>query len=163
MGYTHYWYKTQKLDTIQFHDFLADFSKVIEENHGLGQLVEFQNSTDYLNFNGIGEQAHETFFFERKVDMDEFIQKNKDNRIFSFCKTARKPYDVLVCIALIIAKKQFTTNVDISSDGCDESDMWQEPRQICQNTLGYGQKFDFKKNGQAVFRRKRVEEMTIDI
>lgn len=166
MGYTHYWYKIPTISCWDFKQFLNDFNKVLDDNPGLESLITDYDKTieSSLFFNGIGENAHETFYFEKKVDVNEgYIQKNNDGKIFSFCKTARKPYDIVVCIALIIAKKKFGVDIKVASDGSDEPDMWQEARQVCQNTLGYGQRFDFKPNGDAVFRRKRVEEMTIEL
>ena len=43
---------------------------------------------------------------------------------FDFCKTARKPYDVVVCAALLAIKHHQGDNVEIRSDG-DFGDEWQ--------------------------------------
>jgi hypothetical protein len=49
----------------------------------------------------------------------------------------RKPYDIAVCSALIIAKKHFGESIMISSDGDNEE--WQESKALCQKVLGYGE------------------------
>ena len=85
----------------------------------------------------IGELSHETFCLERVTDITGFTQRDDDNGlIFNFCKTARKPYDIAVCSALIIAKKHFGESIMISSDGDNEE--WQESKALCQEILGYG-------------------------
>jgi hypothetical protein len=55
-------------------------------------------------FNGVGDLAHETFVIEKKGSDD-------------FCKTARKPYDLLV-VACLIAAWQIL-NYRFGSDGFD--------------------------------------------
>lgn len=51
--------------------------------------------------------GHETFFLARK---------DKGG----FCKTARKPYDLMVCAMLFLAKYHFKDKIKISSDGGTE-------------------------------------------
>lgn len=71
-----------------------------------------------IRFNGVAEQAHETFMVDRV------------SREFEFCKTNRKPYDLAVCSVLILISL-YADNGEISSDGlggsyCDEEwkDAW---------------------------------------
>ncbi len=67
---------------------------------------------------------------------------SKDKRYqFECCKTAYRPYDVLVTALLIAAKHHFGTAIRVSSDG--ESKDWDEARMLCEVTLGYGRTFDF--------------------
>ena len=51
--------------------------------------------------------GHETFEIQRQVK----------EREYNFCKTARKPYDLMVCTCLILLKWYFKDLVSISSDG----------------------------------------------
>ena len=51
--------------------------------------------------------GHETFEIQRRVKKKEF----------NYCKTARKPYDLMVCACLILLKWYFKDKVSISSDG----------------------------------------------
>jgi len=162
MGYTHYWYKVKELPKNKWELFLDDFSKLIHEAK-FGDLIEggihgeaYQD--DIVDFNGIGEEAHENFYFPRVEDTSKFTQY-QNGKIFNFCKTARKEYDPVVCSALIVAKKHFGSLIDISSDGSNEAEMWHEAKEYCQNTLGYGAQFEFSNQGNSIFRRKqKVEE-----
>ena len=144
MGYTHYWYKIPILSEDSWKDFIQDFNKVLphfqnELDQTSDQQLEITNKIVY--FNGIEENSHETFYFERKQDMKErFIQKDENGFIFGFCKTARKPYDLAVCVALICAKKHFGDLIKVSSDGEDE-DGWLQAKQLCDKVLEYGLEF----------------------
>ncbi len=60
-------------------------------------------------------------------------------KYFQFTKTAYKPYDLAVTVALVIAKHYFKDEIMISSDGNIEN--WEEAMQLCQHFLGYGAKF----------------------
>lgn len=141
MGYTHYCYKPMELPVTQWEMFIGDFNKVLPNFKHLLDVNTDQklvvNDTEIF-FNGIGENSHETFHFPRVEDEDD---------AFSFCKTARKPYDIAVCSALIIAVKRFS-NVKVSSDG-DIND-WKDAMNLCQTHLGYGEQFKFNADGVLV-------------
>lgn len=75
--------------------------------------------------------AHETFQVNRVV-------KDKGRggeEVFSFCKTARKPYDLMVQACLILFKYYFSV-VEISSDG--DRDDWKEAIQFVAKVLPHG-------------------------
>ena len=55
----------------------------------------------------------------------------------SFCKTAYKPYDLAVQVALIIANHH--AKVSVSSDG--DQTAWHEAAMLCQHFLEYGGDF----------------------
>ena len=153
MGYTHYWYKPAELPKDKFKGFIADFKKVVKSNETLSKQVDIETKTqDLLVFNGIGNQAYETFVFDRIQPLRP--NEHKSLEYFNFCKTARMEYDMAVCCALIIAKKHFKTKITINSDGANEPEMWIDSKRMCQRTLGYGIKFDFS-NGSGVFRRSQ--------
>jgi len=59
---------------------------------------------ELIRFNGIDEDGHETFYFSA----------GKED--FAFCKTARKPYDVVVCECLLVLN-HFIPALEINSDG----------------------------------------------
>jgi hypothetical protein len=109
---------------------------------------KLETSKDLLYFNGIQENAHETFYFERMLSTQRHVQYHdvEQDKIFGFCKTAQKPYDIAVCSALIIAKKHFGSDIIISSDGEDE-DGWLEAKTLTQDILGYGLEFDINSGG----------------
>ncbi|PSR27615.1 MAG: hypothetical protein C7B46_19320 [Sulfobacillus benefaciens] len=74
-----------------------------------------------------GDCSYESFRFDRVEDAR-----------FSFCKTARKPYDVAVTAALIVIKHHLPT-VRIMSDGNDDD--WADGRMVCMTACGYGENF----------------------
>ena len=73
---------------------------------------------------------------DSSIDMDHetlcLIPFDTDNLNF-FCKTARKPYDLLVKAVLISAKRHFGKNMTLDSDG--EISDWKETIQLYQDTL----------------------------
>lgn len=77
-----------------------------------------------IRFNGFGEEGHETFLLRREFDP-----------AFEFCKTARKPYDLIVCAVLIAANHYAPGWLQINSDG-DVADGWGEALQWAQDVLG---------------------------
>ncbi|MDA3778827.1 MAG: hypothetical protein PF487_01105 [Bacteroidales bacterium] len=124
MGYTHYWtpkkqsakkFKNFSETCKKLHDNLPEKSETaggycsdekIEignwEGHlGMDNHPVFDN--DVVSFNGVGENGHETF----RTALNE--------NDWRFCKTARKPYDLLVCACLLASIH--ILNYEISSDG----------------------------------------------
>ena len=121
MGYTHYWdYKPQPGDTLKFKDVLREvliLKKKMPENsetaggnyseypitlrNGAGKGLPTINETE-ICFNGDGNKGldHETFIFE-------FKEEERGD----FCKTARKPYDMFVCLCLIALANNFELNL----------------------------------------------------
>ena len=138
MGYTHYWETTPELDQDIWFNFAQDFVKVLPHFYKkLDSETEdkFHINGSELYMNGIGEEAHETFYLQRVS-----IPRKDKTKVFSFCKTAKKEYDIAVCCALLIAKKHFGTEINVSSDGSDEE--WQQAKDLCQDILKYGKLFD---------------------
>jgi hypothetical protein len=132
MGYTHYWYKPEKLSPELWKKFTDDFKTI------LPHFEILLDNDEIIFFNGVGEYSHETFCLER-IDSEFERRLNKDESLsFSFCKTARKPYDIAVCCALIIGAKHLPIRVE--SDGDEE---WEDAKMLCQETLGYGERFRF--------------------
>jgi hypothetical protein len=124
MGYTHYWdtkkwskkdvegYKTAR-PIIQ--DILNRYASIIQFEHD--QQQKPVANTKQIRFNGIGEEGHETFLFH--VRKNQGYTRNdgtKYNTTFNFTKTARKPYDIVVCEALLVLKAHMP-GLSISSDG----------------------------------------------
>ena len=77
---------------------------------------------DRICFNGDEErhQGYETFYINFKNDFS------------TFCKTARQPYDVAVCIALLCFKHYFGNDFLLSSDGDIEKgeEGWKRAKKI---------------------------------
>jgi hypothetical protein len=89
-----------------------------------------------LRFNGVGEDGHETFEVRRDPAGNRSPwQKPEAGRYFDFCKTARKPYDVLVTASLLVLKAHLGDWLLLGSDGRWEN--WEAGAQLCVAVLGY--------------------------
>jgi hypothetical protein len=142
MGYTHYWYRKEVLDRNEFSNAIKDISlvfsytKPLEYPKGLNDskhiIDVYELNSESINFNGIGEQAHETFSIKQNI-IDEWY--GDDLWKFNFCKTARKPYDKYVIACLYIFKHHFADDIKISSDG-DETE-WYDGIKLVKDVLGY--------------------------
>lgn len=118
MGYTHYWnygkqspnFKTEMIDVhLDIKTCLNHIDRtkiVLRDGNGTGTP---QFTSDVIIFNGDGNVGlnHETFYFDGEP---------KD---FDFCKTARKPYDFVVCLCLLSLSNRLE-GFDFSSDGSNE-------------------------------------------
>jgi hypothetical protein len=120
MGYTHYW--NLQLDTPRpmIDKALADCRKIMRKFDtyiaGWDGEVGVKCDLEGVAFNGRGDEGHESFHFPPKMtaNFDE-------NTTFSFCKTARKEYDLVVVACLAAIADRLGKYVDVSSDG-NESD-----------------------------------------
>lgn len=156
MGYTHYFSRVPELDKIAFYKWASDVRCLLEhlpehsESAG-GYYKEYPlkiyggmgngNPTinfDLVSFNGDENHpeedlSHETFYVERIFRPDRYDQLD-NGKYFSFCKTERKPYDLLVVAALIRMHYHFGNAVEIGSDG-DDGD-WQTGMDLCREVFG---------------------------
>lgn len=134
MGYTHYW-RVSKPIPLKAWDLICDDAEKIIAASPVPLAWEYDEpkkapevkrknemgGAALIRFNGIEDDGHETFFFEQAATK------------FSFCKTAAKPYDVVVC-ALLAAIAERAPMVKVSSDG--EPGEWQEGLDLAQKALG---------------------------
>lgn len=138
MGYTHYWnfkgnvapdameggaekFKTVARLGVKMCDKVRSMG--IDICGGDGYFTPTFCSTRII-FNGNEEkgEAHETFAIE-----------SNDGK-WNFCKTARKPYDLLVCLMLLTFKYVFGDDFEYSSDGItreayenrDKNEYWKQ-------------------------------------
>lgn len=113
MGYTHYWYADKKnIDSQQYAAALKDIAKIVTNQKAIlagpnGDGKPSMRST--IAFNGIGGDSHESFILPS-------LPSNFEP--FDFCKTAQKPYDIVVvaCLARLAEVPGFR----IESDGSAE-------------------------------------------
>jgi len=93
---------------------------------------------DIIRFNGVEDDGHETFILTRtkraKYDYESQEEYDVDGA-FDFCKTARKPYDVLVTSSLLAAMRIANGAWVVGSDG-DEYD-WEKGIALVTKVLGY--------------------------
>ena len=146
MGYTHYWEFKKNPKNIEngaskfkdavdlFKKCLAavpetidvpDYGKVHLQLAGSSGTGEPKFTDSILLFNGLddGENdlSHETCY----IALDD-----PDGYEFNFCKTARKPYGVAVCLALLCFARMFGDDFKYSSDGDDTDFDWKIAKDI---------------------------------
>lgn len=110
MGYTHYWKQTESADSASWGRYMAAMDALVDQTK-VRLAFEYDQpkrapmiSTTEVRFNGVGEDGHETFMVEPQAQE------------FTFCKTARKPYDEVVVAALCLAAF-YLPGFSWSSDG----------------------------------------------
>jgi hypothetical protein len=140
MGYTHSWEnKGHENDKENFKKVLEDAKKLYKNmpkstdsaggysknqtlklcgGDGTGKPIFNENE---IVFNGDNDLSHESFFIT-PYPID-----------FEFCKTARKPYDLMVCAVLISCKKHLV-NFSYSSDG--EEEEWEPAQKFYKEVCG---------------------------
>jgi hypothetical protein len=139
MGYTHYFkFKKVKGQAKQIEETyqkaILECQKICkvyrEENKGTENSISGYAAHckvgEYggLDINGVKENAHENFVLR------EHFNQNED---FNFCKTARKPYDIVVTACLALLKHRLGDSIDVSSDG-DPSDWIEGVALACRVT-----------------------------
>jgi len=144
MGYTHY-YGHKRVTKKVWDDIVKDV-KVIMANlpkyslssggyypdvelklaDGMGKVgTKPIINGDVIVFNGLGPQySHETF---------KLLRKGSDG--FYFCKTARKPYDLVVQACLLIYKYHSPGTIHLESDGDDSA--WKAAIGFVNKLFGY--------------------------
>jgi len=107
MGYTHFF--RNKTGSKGYIKALSIVRKVLKKHKDIIQY-EYNDTRaasctkEMIRFNGIGDNGHETFWFEN----GQFD--------FEFCKTNRKEYDIVVCSVLLVLA-HFMPDLVVSSDG----------------------------------------------
>lgn len=121
MGYTHYIQPTRKLTdqewatlTARAKRILANSTVPLADWDGTGRP---EVSKKRIAFNGVDDDSHESCVILR------------DEVGFSFCKTARKPYDPIVG-AIYLAFQAIHGGSILSSDGDMNGEEWEEAKQI---------------------------------
>ena len=136
MGYTHYWTfnKGKRGTTAEieaaYQQAMLDCAKVVkyyyEKEGGISGYTAHTKPGTYggLNFNGKGEAGCEPFTMREHY--------NQNDRA-GFCKTARKPYDILVTACLTVLAYRLGDAISVYSDG-DSSD-WYDGVNLAQTVL----------------------------
>ena len=122
MGYTHYWTFNKKVKDITNGE--SAFKTAVELfKRGLEIASDKHNLyyPDLLgNGVGLGEPIIEDdklIFNGKRPDDYETFAITTESEGFDFCKTARYPYDVFVCLALLCFEYVFGDKIGVSSDG----------------------------------------------
>ena len=148
MGYTHYLYRAPELEPAHYTAFAAeartllrDIDAMLVRDHGTGLAGPhgtgpFIVTDERVSFNGAAPSDYETCHIERSVAPDDYRRDDADDhgRVFSFCKTAYKPYDAAVIAIYALAVDHFGAAVSVDSDGGAEA--IEEGRQLASRLLG---------------------------
>jgi len=128
MGYTIYW----RLAGISQHSArrtaaIRDMAKIVKHSpvplagwDGTGK-PEIKKTS--IVFNGKQPNDYETFTFPGEDD-------------FNFCKTERKPYDLIVKACLAVASDVFGNDIKVSSDGGTNPEDWADGVALASRVLG---------------------------
>lgn len=132
MGYTHYWRQSRSVPRKTWAEIVEAAREIVAyaldelpfarpEEKPLGLAWENDRPTtapqlDHtaIRFNGIGDEGHETFIITRILPDPSYPDENVK---FDFCKTARKPYDLVVTATLAALDSIWPELFEVSSDG----------------------------------------------
>jgi hypothetical protein len=174
MGYTHYWYQKKDFTVDQWKNIQKGFLDVLFKHCERSTPSKKQITIAYeydspmeqqptlfggpkwapkdpevngetIRFNGWGDEGHETFHMTRKKPEPTFISSDS----FGFCKTARKPYDIAVCLTLLLCKHHAPEAITVESDGSWEKD-WMEARKVFKKLFSFEAHFPFEKEEAAL-------------
>lgn len=113
-----------------------------------------------------GDCSYEAFYFPRITEdgnitepiayydmngMPVYHDKRVVGKVFNFCKTAFRPYDLAVISFLIIAKRYLGEEIIIRTDGGYQH--WMDGFYLCQDQLGYGKKYTIER-GELIIGEK---------
>lgn len=121
MGYTHYWYQKRSLTDLEWSEICANAKKIFKNNKNLLANGEGKAGTnpqieeDFISFNGIEGDSHESCFLTKGLEFPKWQEKR--NESFHFCKTALKPYDSVVVEFLKMVRNVTNDAFRLESDG----------------------------------------------
>ena len=144
MGYTHYYTAQREFDATEWHE-ICSFTR-----HMLSHLPPYSTSaggvyadeaikivgwrgeagtapeikSELIAFNGEGPNGHESFVIYRSPE-NEWLNDDP----FLFCKTAGKPYDLVVCALLLAILEIAPGALAVSSDGDMQGSEWEPARE----------------------------------
>jgi hypothetical protein len=132
MGYTHYW-EHPRIDDETWNAIRSDAEKLIAAAIEKGIKIcgpmahgepEIDESRIALNGTDDDDLGHESFVINRTGE-------------WVFCKTVRKPYD-LVAAAMLIVLKHHHPTASVRSDGNMDDEEWHGAVDFAESVLGYG-------------------------
>jgi hypothetical protein len=124
MGYTHYIRQYRDLTDEEWATF-TDCARIIFETSSV-PLASWDGtgepmiSDDRVSFNGVGSDGCETCAINRTMrELFDYEVKSGETSVFDFCKTRRRPYDVIVRSIYRLAFDVAPDAFSLSSDGGD--------------------------------------------
>lgn len=149
MGFTHYFYRKPELDAVKFSAAVVDARRILDAVRargirlagpmGKGELVL---SDAEIAFNGRApKEDHETFGIDRTwtEPYPGHGQSDEGGRMFDFCKTAHKPYDLAVTAVLLVLQHHLGADIRLSSDGVSAE--WEPAERLVREVCGYEERF----------------------
>lgn len=138
MGYTHYFNQARAYTAEEWSHLSEAAQKIFKMCAKCTVPLRFESDSERppladgecIRFNGMLGNGHETFLLTPSPT-------NPVTGGFRFCKTARKSYDIAVCLVLL-ASHHFAPGVlEISSDGADEDGWgdWEDARVEFKNVF----------------------------
>lgn len=146
LGYTHYWSQRQpEITDTQWQIICDDARKLIQASpapigDAFGESRKWIIDGEKIVFNGMGENSHETFILYRRGQehRESWMDRARNPWGFMFCKTARKPYDSVVCGVLLSAYRHAPGWQRITSDGYADEQIWMDALHFTRRVLGPG-------------------------
>lgn len=145
MGYTHYFPQSRPFSDMEWSQITKAFHKLYqsEDCQGLIQpefdcgwkdfFTHESNKGEAIYFNGVGDEACETFGIEKSPE---------DLGDFDFCKTNQRPYDLMVTAMLIVCAGYAEGALNIRSDGTAEE--WQPAVDLVTKVLKKPTRIEFR-------------------
>ncbi len=123
MGYTHY-FTLKKTPPKEVWDQVLEAKNEIVRFAEVGYGVDVIDNSreDVIDINGVAPYDHENLLLSPK-----YLE-------FEFCKTAMKPYDIVVTAILCVLGDLLEDNIDISSDGGAKD--WEPGQRLATEALG---------------------------
>lgn len=123
MGYTHYFRRIPGYDRAAYAALCADVSAIVGSLRDAGSPLAGplgeglpEITAERVAFNGAAPDDYETFSWEANCcHWDPYAKPGA--RVFCFCKTAQRPYDVAVVAVLLCAHYHYGDAVTLGSDG----------------------------------------------
>lgn len=153
MGYTHYWTQTRDFNEVEMRDICSAIRRIIKtaqkrevpcyggtnsEDTVVPTICGFDGTgaptlnKDEISFNGQGPDFdHETFYIPAKRELP-YDGASPDRLGWAFCKTARKPYDIVVTACLTFLQADY--GFEVGSDG--DMEEWEPGVRLAEEALG---------------------------
>jgi len=148
VGYTHY-YTTKAPITPSDWSKIAERARKLIEKSPVPLAYEYDEADEppiadeeVIRFNGVDDDGHETFVV------------TPDKVGFGFCKTAQKPYDLVVVACLLVLNKVLGDKIEVSSDG--DAEEWHDGKAYAETTLD--ETFKMPRRVRPAERRNDEEE-----
>ena len=118
-----------------------------------------------LRFNGDAEYEldHETFSIGLDSFNDEWLHRENGD-VWAFCKTARKPYDLAVCLALMAFKDVFGDDFEYSSDGVTRESITKPENLDYWKSIGWKSEIEYEwKRAYRVYDKYMADQVAASV